>query len=365
MKRPTSKTLEGTQYIGTWKNSKIPVYDVLDKNGLNSIIGYVKHLNGESTVLYRGQCTLYENLLPSILRDKNNISRNRAKLNRSIDNLYNDEELNFSMDWDDDIKGWELYIKTTYEAALQHYGAKTYCMDFVDNHWTALWFALNEYDSLIQSYKKRSDNHIVDNTWIDKNPYFTPSRKFQSIKEKGKEIVDKYGSMSEKELRKNISKSDFDKVQNYIETYFKQEKQLLNREKHACAYIFLYYSETYDPEVRGLYLGKSTFVVDLRKALPGIYLRPSSQHGWIVKGRKEDYDYKQDILCVLRLSIPLIDTLLGNGELLSQENFFPSPEVDGGYRLLLRRQENSVYFNKSQKALLGENMILPPITNKK
>lgn len=27
---------------------------------------------------------------------------------------------------------------------LQHYGVRTHCQDFVDNHWTALWFALYE-----------------------------------------------------------------------------------------------------------------------------------------------------------------------------------------------------------------------------
>ena len=44
----------------------------------------------------------------------------------------------------DDLEERANYKKIVVEAMLQHYGVRTYCHDFVDNHWTALWFSLYE-----------------------------------------------------------------------------------------------------------------------------------------------------------------------------------------------------------------------------
>ncbi len=44
MKRPKRVYIPGTQYIGKWKNTNILIFDVLNYDGLNQIIGYTKHL---------------------------------------------------------------------------------------------------------------------------------------------------------------------------------------------------------------------------------------------------------------------------------------------------------------------------------
>ena len=47
------------------------------------------------------------------------------------------------------------------EAVLQHYGAKIFCVDFVDNHWTALWFGLYQWNSQENKYERRENNEIL------------------------------------------------------------------------------------------------------------------------------------------------------------------------------------------------------------
>ena len=48
--------------------------------------------------------------------------------------------------------------------------------------------------------------------------------------------------------------------------------------------------------------------------------------------------------------------MLGDGKLLTQENFFPDETIDQGYRILLERQENSRAESKYTK-LLPPDMI--------
>ena len=152
---PKCKTISGCIYTGTWRKN-VPVYTVFSENGLNQIVGYVKHINaGNGIVLYRGQCKLYESICPSILRESNTTSQDVDKLISTLDKMSNDlGMLNFFDLNTDDIAGWNLFKKLSFESALQHYGAKTYCVDFVDNHWTALWFGLYQFNS--GTYKKKA-----------------------------------------------------------------------------------------------------------------------------------------------------------------------------------------------------------------
>lgn len=337
MKRPRKVYVPGTQYIGTWSGTKIPVFDVLNYDGLNSIIGYAKHLNNDQMVLYRGQCKLYDSLLPSIRRDIASASKKRADLDNVINKLYNDEKLNDAMDWNKEVEGWKLLMNTTYEAALQHYGVDTDCVDFVDNHWTALWFALHQYDSDTRSYQRRKGAVAKDALLnIDEDPlyyYDLTKLKKPKTKQKGKNYQEK------------------------VRVVEQEKKNYSERNKKEQAYLFLYLAETAVPEVRGLYLGEERYTVDLRKALPGIFIRPMAQHGWIVKAQNSDYDYKKHVLCILRLTVDMVDAFLGNGELLQENNFFPSPESDLGYRLFLTRQKNSAYENKKFPVLIPEGYI--------
>ena len=91
--------------------------------------------------------------------------------------------------------------------------------------------------------------------------------------------------------------------------------------------------------------------------LPSTFLRPCSQHGWIVKGKDRNYDFNKNIVCVIRLSVDLVNKMLGNGCLLSQDNFFPKASIDQGYRVLLERQTNSGLDSKFPK-VFPEGMIV-------
>jgi hypothetical protein len=108
-------------------------------------------------------------------------------------------------------------------------------------------------------------------------------------------------------------------------------------------YLFLYVAETNVPTENGLSLGEHTYTVDLRKALPSTFLRPCSQHGWIVRGKSDDYRYEDNIACVIRINTTLVAEMLGSGSLVKPENFFPSAEYDQGYRVFLQRQEGTNY----------------------
>lgn len=299
--------------IGTWaSNNSVGIYDISSPNGLNAIIGLAKHRNSDGTVLYRGQCDLYEHLIPSIRHDMSTYPINNTILTTSLEKMYADSSLNDFFKWDTTVSGWKLYITTTYEAALQHYGAKTRSVDFVDNHWTALWFALNRYDPLSGNYSKRSssDNFETSNRWIN----------FDS------NVFDRHGSYG---------------------------------------FIFLYLADTSVPEVNGLYMGKTTYTVDLRKALPESFLRPTAQHGWVVRKKEEsafddekaskskanDYLFDNEVVAILRIKTDLIDKMLGNGILLSQKNFFPSADIDKGYKRLKSLQGISVDSTLPEKML--------------
>ena len=121
--------------------------------------------------------------------------------------------------------------------------------------------------------------------------------------------------------------------------------------KTAHLYLFLYVAETNGPYLNGVYLGENCYTTDLRKALPSTFLRPCAQHGWIVKGKNEDYQFNQNIACVVRVSVALADKMLGRGTLLSQENFFPDETIDQGYKILLERQEGSRLASRFAKLL--------------
>ena len=296
--------IPGVKYVET--RNKKNVFEVNDLSSFNAIIGAAKHKNSSGTVLYRGQCKLYDHLIPSIKHNDTTYENNKIILIDALEKMYRDKDITDFFDFNEDVEGWELYIKTTLEAALQHYGAKTRSVDFVDNHWTALWFALNEYDSVSCTYHNRAMTNTNE--------------------------TEQYG------------------------------------------YIILYLAETNVPEVNGLYLGSETYTIDLRKSLPPSFLRPLSQHGWIVtkkekkpskKGSKspkkaddedaistvnsDQYVFDDNVVGIVRIKTSLINKMLGDGSLLSQNNFFPSPEIDTGYAKLLTLEGNLLAKNMLEK----------------
>lgn len=275
-----SKNQSDLRYVSGWRDEAdaIPIYHVDTPHAFNRVVGYARYINATSgTVLYRGQNKLHGSLLPSGARGKA-----RAVSEEIFHNICKDQDCSkfFGLEREE-IKGWNEYNHMLIESILQHYGANTYCMDFVDNHWCALWFGLHKFEN----------NHY--------------------------HIRDDEGNL----------------------------------------YVFLYVAETGGPCVGGMYIGDETYTVDLRKALPSTFQRPASQHGWIVR-RKERKAASLDerVVGVIEINVNDATKWLGNGELLSEENFFPSYSIDQGYKVLLSRQHRSgIFINK--ETILPQNTI--------
>ena len=142
-------------YVKDWAggDGTIQIYHASTIHAFNRVIGYARFINHDNgTVLYRGQNKLYDSLLPSGARNG---------VNAVPDSLLEDmaEDIRFFQFCglnDGDIAGWRQYQNIVLESILQHYGAKTLCMDFVDNHWCALWFGTHCFSS--NRYIKREDD---------------------------------------------------------------------------------------------------------------------------------------------------------------------------------------------------------------
>ena len=261
-------TIKGAIFEGKWKeiiNTEVPLVSINSPHDFNQFVGYVKFINGSNgTVLYRGQNKDYGNLQPSGARSGEQDGTSHV-IQKIVEN--SDMRRFFKLD-EPEISDLKSYQELVVEATLQHYEAKTYCMDFVDNHWCALWFGLYEKDG--NGYRKRKN---------------------------GDEDL----------------------------------------------YIYLYLADTNHECIRGIYRGEEEYIVDLRKAIPSYFLRPASQHGWVVRKKERGpyCDYKDKLLCVIKIKVSDADKWLGDGFLLSQDNFFPNYNIDEGYNVLLGRQERS------------------------
>ena len=363
---PEAKTHENRIFTGTWSKN-IPVFTVTSQNDLNQLVGYVKHINaGIGTVLYRGQCDLYPSVIPSIFHDPTLRISKEQQLEQAINCMIVDPDLiNFFNLNSSDVAGWELYKRLTMEAALQHYGGKTFCVDFVDNHWTALWFGLFAYDKMKKAYYRRDTTKKPDedkclNLQVDLATKLCYPDKPQDLDEASltseqvehcRRITMKSGRSYNDVVTGFLKKTNgrrmtewqqsCDHIDAQNQEIAMQWQHFDDDNKQGHMYLFLYVAETNAPSLNGIYFGENTYTIDLRKNLPSTFLRPCSQHGWIVRGKHSAFDFDERIACVIRINVALVDEMLGHGSLVSTDNFFPSPEYDQGYHVLLERQIDS------------------------
>lgn len=166
-----------------------------------------------------------------------------------------------------------------HEPLLQHYGIKTRWLDLVDNVWVALWFACHQIYST--------------------------------------------GRLAEyQHFRRRIPK------RSGVAEY---------------AYILMVHTGSINavPGSPGLYIGEQSEMIDLRVAVPSIYLRPHAQHGVLVR-KKQNNDYESEniqalVTGVLRIDLPDALSWLGSGDMLSVHTLFPPPHYDFGYRRMLEK----------------------------
>lgn len=171
--------IPGTEFYDMWNvgsapdyKAQVPIFSVYNMHGLNAIIGYVMLINSNAgKVLYRGQTRLYcgengryNDLLPSFChlhpvkgeglkavkrRWNSEAKANVESLDKHIEAIINDPDLlkQIAYNFDSDKEDNNVELRVVIESMLQHYGSSTRCMDFVDNHWIALWFGLYQWVS--------------------------------------------------------------------------------------------------------------------------------------------------------------------------------------------------------------------------
>lgn len=303
--------------VGTWNETNILIIDVPSMYALNQLVGYVKHINsGVGTVLYRGQSQLYPSVVPSIKHDLSKFQENQLRLESAIEAVLADKQMKkfFGLK-ENEVLGWNLYEKIVTRAVLQHYGSKTHCIDFVDNHWTALWFGLYEWDNSKNKYvvrdlsakskskpyiktgetmvfKEYPNNPTIDSVGIDK----VKITELKSHASKGSISFDELVLRYKQSLLKSAQKKWVNDCKK-IDEHNRKIDKIFNSES---LYLFLYVADTNVSDFHGLYLGKNTYTIDLRKTLPSTFLRPCSQHGWIVRGKNEEFDFKKILLVLFK-----------------------------------------------------------------
>lgn len=263
------------------------IFDVNDYRALNQIIGYAKFLNTDyGDVYYRGEVHLHDSVLPSIARKPNSYKYEEA-LSQTIKAAISDEKFSHFAKLLG-LKGRDNPALIA-EAMLQHYGYSTHFIDVVDNHWVALWFGLNQF-SIIKSFSE----------------YCLYTRR----------IVNPI------ELLNAVSDAKSDIYQYML---------LIAVDNNAA------------PVERGIYVGNDMITIDLRSSLPSTFLRPHAQHGLVIKRNRHDphasFDIAANVIAIVRLRIDHVALWIGEGDLLSSANLFPSPAYDYGYEVLLQRKD--------------------------
>lgn len=281
--------IQDTEFVGVHSfdcGHNVPIYDVKTYHALNQILGHVKYNNRQyGKVYYRGECNLHNSLIPSLMRKGKNPHTLSAVLSSMVNGVLADKHMYSSLGLSSNN------AKHIVEGVLQHYGIPTRNIDLVDNHWVALWMGLykcSSYKSILKyyHYSKREVPmiHMVENKLIDS--------------------ADLYQYVLLVALPFAIPK-----------------------------------------ENDGVSHSKDFIEIDLRQALPSFFIRPHAQHGIVAKRKVEqcrmcsDYDMADQVCAIFRMRIDRVAKWIGTGDMLTQENLFPSPAYDGGYDRLLARED--------------------------
>ena len=120
------------------------------------------------------------------------------------------------------------------------------------------------------------------------------------------------------------------------------EHIIFSENDREFSYILLLRSDAVLPDrnEKGVYEGDETRLVDLRKAVPSIYLRPHAQHAYIMIDKRSDsFDYSDYVVAIVKIPTNKGLEWIGNGALLSTASLLPSAVFDSGYRHLLKTSD--------------------------
>lgn len=269
--------------------------EVTDPTALIQVIGWLKATGQSSSVLFRGQTSLYSGKIsPSGLRTSSGgvvgpkgLASHDVTMTAYMDQLWglacNCASVQHAfadghLCTERVTGGREVLMRglrrAVTEPVLQHYGLRTRWVDLVDNVWIALWFGCHEYVS----------------TDAGRFAYLRP------------------------------------------------------RATVAGSYVYLLVldlGELTPTAIPGYSLGSDTRLVDLRYAAPSSYIRPHAQHGLLVAPRGPLTNVGMEtvanrVSAVIRVDLALAREWLGSGTMVSSYVLFPPAVRDEGYRRLVR-----------------------------
>jgi len=283
---PKNLSVRGANFCMEYEFScghKAPIYEVTSVHALSQIIGHAKFNNqAYGNIFCRGECKLHDSLKPSLFRTRRNIETATTHVTQLIRKISDDQYMPNELKLG---KYQEEQKRHVIEGVLQHYGISTRFIDVVDNHWVALWMGLNRIEKSKQI-----------------NSYYHYSERYIPLAQ---------GSLAEQD-------------------YFQ--------------YILLIAVPFPTKSIKmGIGESKEYITVDLRQALPSVFLRPHAQHGLIVRKKvttpctPESYDMASSVVGIIQIRIDRVKEWIGTGALLTQDNLFPAPAYDYGYDLLLQR----------------------------
>ncbi len=286
---PSTLSIPGSKFVAmhtfSCENS-VPIYEVKSMHAFNQIIGHAKFNNrGYGDVYYRGECHLHGSLFPTLYRNGQN-ANGRQHLNELISKILSDTNFNKLLKLDGLDSNSKIIIV---EGMLQHYAGGTRYLDIVDNHWVALWMGQNTLC-------------------------------------KSKQITDYY---------------------HYVRRAYSQYDSIETPPKEADLYQYILIMTIPNGTRKcntGIYCSNDYLLLELREALPSLFLRPHAQHGLVVSkrihnGNYKEYDMANTVVGILKIRIDHATQWLGNGDLLTQQNLFPGPGIDYGYDVLLSRTD--------------------------
>lgn len=141
MQRPIKWCNRAKYFVSnfTYKDGTVvPMFTVDTFHELSQLIGYVKYINKDDDIYYRGQNENYDMMRPALYRIKIDKAKKVKEPNYSTKNAALNKYINKHKDTFKKLGIPEYAI----EPSLQHYGFNTAWLDVVDNIWVALWFGL-------------------------------------------------------------------------------------------------------------------------------------------------------------------------------------------------------------------------------
>lgn len=286
------------------RGSDISLVEASTVESVVQAVGYLKN-QSDGPVFFRGQNRLFSDGCPS----SSGLRRFRSKQDKARNSAYGAIRLAGDWSqipngvWDTDtllepscmkkdannLLGWDIPLYA-FEPMLQHYGLATRWLDLTDSLPYALFFSLAEYGHPLSAGV------------------------FESEKMRTRQPTDNVSSLS----------LVMDNIPVRIEsTYTCDNTSDITDDQFVLFAISPGSEKSIDPyclRCKGLKGFQSGFVIDMRIAVPSVYLRPHAQHGMLFKQEEKGQPAK---FCIFRLKRGEVRKWLGQGQLFNVREIYP------------------------------------------